>query len=911
MSNSGRLVVLASSDSEELTQSLNESLAGWCAAGLLGEVVWAPASEFVDQGYSALCWCNEAGEWTRRTFGVAMSRLYREEVWLAVLRHPHGPGGSVSKGAARRREQEAHAALEEMLGSAMRLRSLTVQVADRAVVREVEDCMPIWDFHLIHDSSVEAHESLPRLRAADREALSLCALVALCAAGGWSKAVKSLEWEPDRSDGPYKPARYVHAQMRILHAPPVPVLATPKAPPWPLPNTAGVTRARPVEVPPLRLAEFLAKQSRFVCEPPPLVPDPPDRFSPRRVFSRLFDAVPWPVADTKAEQALKRLGDRTGGFTEASRGESRLKLDDTADLPSLIQHLERSDFVDIGLSHRLALNPEAWQTMRETMFGLVDGGPLPAGVTHPALSIDGDSKRLIWTDPSGVAPPVAPAEATDLLAEPEPPEPPASSMPDESMPDDGPAVGNGRYRFASDNDEEQTDSEESKEPPRRSFRERFDKAEPTPEPPERVAPRDTLMERLADTLRRGLLEAQRGFRKNCGRVSVADAYDDARAAQRSVRFRLLSLALLLVVALAYAIDQRWSYLARVWEFATPFEALTNGGTSSPLAEWYVLIPLYLAVATALLWKPLRKLNENFQRFEYLSARRERLGRHCGHYAVELVRLYNSAQQFSDHRSIITEFLHRPFGPLPNARDSALSPDDLAFQSPPPHSMLVACAEVTPPRLDALRRRKQESAVDSGWLTDCYHRVYRAWSDRYRERFLGNFDDPDHDILPRDSVARRDRHDHSDVYGARTEFSKGVAADPDDEGSGWAVRQATDDQVVRYQDDELADEYLELFESIKSVHGLQPGIDAKSFFTFADQPHRFDWNDLLRPGAHRPAESSQPLPTRRYVIPDAAEGRSLVVGWRLDLSGAVRPQDQIGWQDEGHDDRPTSTAGSVV
>ena len=903
MSNCGRLVVLASSDSDELTRPLNESLAGWCAAGLLGEVVWAPASEFVNQGYSALCWHNEAGEWTQRTFGAAMSRLHREEVWLALLRHPHGPGESISKGSARRREQEAHAALGDLLGSGMRLRSLTVQVADRAVEREVEDCMPIWDFHLIHDSSVEAHESLPRLRAADREPLSLCALVALCAAGGWSQAIKSLEWEPDRPDGPYKPARYVHAQMRILHAPPVPVSATPKAPPWPLPNTAGVTRARPDEVPPLRLAEFLAKQSRFVCERPPLVPDPPDRFSPLRFLSHLVGPVPELAAETNAEKALKRLGDRTGGFAEASRRESRLKLDDTADLPSLIQHLERSDFVDIGLSHSLALNPEAWQIMRETMFGLVDGGPLPAGVTHPALEIDGDSKRLIWTDPTGVAPAVAPAEASDLLAEPELPAP--------RMPADGPADGIGRYRFAPGADkEEESDSEEPEAPPRRSFRNRSTKRSPRQNLPSGPH-RDTLMERLADSLRQGLLEAQRGFRQNCARVSVADACDNARVAQRSVRLRLLAVGLLLVVALAYAIDQRWSYLARVWEFATPFDALTNGGTAPPLAEWYVLIPLYLILATALLWKPLQKLEEDFRRFEHLSAQRERLGRHCGHYAVELLRLYNSAQQFSDHRSIITEFLHRPFGPMATARDFALSADDLAFQSPPPHSMLVACAEVMPPKLDALRRRNQESAVESGWLTDCYQRVYRVWSDRYRDRFLGDFDDPDHDILPRDSVARRDRHDHSDVYGARTEFAGGVVADPDDEVSGWAVRQATADQVVRYQEDELADEYLELFESIKSVHGLQPGIDAKSFFTFADHPHRFDWDDLLRPGAHRPAEGSQPLPTRRYVIPDSAEGRSLVVGWRLDLSGAVRPQDQIGWQDEDRDDRPTDTSGSVV
>ena len=55
MTASGRLVLLVSADSEEQSASLTESLAGWCAAGLLGEVVWLSASELAGSRYSASC----------------------------------------------------------------------------------------------------------------------------------------------------------------------------------------------------------------------------------------------------------------------------------------------------------------------------------------------------------------------------------------------------------------------------------------------------------------------------------------------------------------------------------------------------------------------------------------------------------------------------------------------------------------------------------------------------------------------------------------------------------------------------------------------------------------------------------------------------------------------------------------
>ena len=899
----GRLVVLTSSDSEELTAPLTQSLAGWCGAGLLGEVVWLTVSELEAQGYSASCWHNDAGEWTQSTLGAAMSRRHREEVWLAALRHPRGPGGSTSKAQARRTEEQAHTALRTLLGSGITFRSLTVQVADASVSSGFADCSPIWDSHLIHDSDVEAHESLPRVKAADRAPLSLCAMVALCASGGWSGSSRSLEIEPDRFDGPYKPARYVHCQMRVLHAPPVPLSATPTSPPWPLPETAGVERAQPDAVPPLTMADYLARQSGFVCRRPPLTRESSHRFDPFRLVRSLLHTVAEPVAETASEKAMGRLADRTGGFAEELEDITRLRLDGTAELPSLVHHIERSNFLDFGVSHTLAENPDAWRTARETMFGLVDGGPLPSGVAHPTRESKGDAKRLVWTDPKGVAPLYAPADAADIVSEPEPKL--EKALPVQELVEE-----------SETNEETESDESETNESDSDDETGATGEAETTERVPpvERIVvePRDTLMERLADAIHRGLREAQRGFRLNCALVSVKTAYDNALKAQDKARLRLIPLLLALIVITAFAIDLRWPYLADTWEFFTPFATARNNESVVPPIGWFIISAVVLTGGLALLWTPVRHMVKQLRHLERINAERDRLGAHSSHFASEFLRLYGNAQQFCDHRLIITEFLHRPFGELLEAETTTLSAKDLAFELPPPHSMLVAYAEVVPPKLDALRRRNQESAVEPGWLTDAYQRVYSLWSDRYRSRFVGDFEGPDHDIAARYSVIHRDRHDGSDIFGARTDFAHGVVSDPQAEGSGWAIRQATANQVVSYQDsDELADDYLELFDSIESVHGLQPGIDATTFFRFASRPHRFDWDDLLSAGAHGPAEKSQLLQTRRYVLPNASEGRSLVVAWRLELSGAVRPQNQAGWRNTDSDDQPTETSRSVV
>ena len=953
--------------------------------GLLGEVVWLSASELAGNRFGAACWHHVDGDSTLSTLGAAMSRHHREEVWLAALRHPEGPGDPISPEQAWRTEVEAHSALLDLLGSGITFRSLTVRVAATGARSEIADCSPIWDFHLIHGSHVEAHESLPRRRAADRAPLSLCAMVALCASGGWRGASHGLEIERDKHDARTNPVRFVHCQMRVLHTPAVSLSAIPNSPPWPLPQTAGVERAQPEAVPPMSMAAYLARQSGFVCERPPLVRGSSHRSGPLHLLSCLLSSLSEPDAETPHVKALERLADRTGGLTDDNEGVRRLKLDGAADLPDLVQHIERSDLLlEPGVQQTSVAHPDAWRTVRETMFGLVDGGALPSGVVHPTRETDGKAKRLVWTDPRGAAPLHAPPDATDVLPEPEP-EPGLDDAPlgqevadgsesdgsesDESESDgsesDGSESGesesgecesdgsesDGSESDGSESDGSESDGSESDEcesdgsesdgsesdgsesdgsesdgsESDGSESDEHDSdaqtgtavehatAQPVT-PVERIVveQRDTLMERLADAIRHGLSEAQRGFRQNCALVEVGTEYVDALKAQRRARriLGLLSLAMILVTV--FALDQRWPYLADFWELLTPFEAERYYDPAVWPIGWFVIGALVLGVGLALLGLTARHMMESLRRLERISNDQDRFANLSSHYASEALRLYGIAQQFSDHRLIITEFLHRPFGHFVEDATGSLSAADLAFNSPPPHSMLVARAEVEPDKLDAAQKQRQESAVESGWLTDTYNRVESLWSERYRSRFVGDFQGPDHDATPRHKVLHRDRHDGSDVLGARTDFSQGVVFDPQIDGSGWAIHQTAADSVVSFSDsDDLVDEYLTLFGEIESVHGLQPGIDTTTFFMFAGHRHRFDWDDLLSPAANRPAEKTQHLQTQRYLLPVASQGRSLMVAWHLELSAPVRPEDQDGWRTTDDDDRPTETSRSVV
>lgn len=905
MTEGRRMVVLTSADSQDLTAPLLESLTMWCRAGMFGNVVWTSAHDLKSHGYDAPSWFSSDGEWAQTTLGQAISSRALSEIWLAALRHPQGARDFSTTEQARSAEEEAHEAIGNLLGSGVSFRSMTVGVASVGAELGFVDTSPLWDLHLIHDTKAEAHESTPKEIAAERAPLELCAMVALCASGGWRDAPGGLELPADRADGPIQPVRFVHCQVRILHTPSAARMALPSSmpvsPPWPLPNAAGVVRAMPTAVPPLSVAERLAVACQFRCDQPPYHPDPQEEFVLTRLWRGLFRPIPVPAAQSDQEVALRRLADRTGGLKdEDGHGVTRLRLEGAEELIGLEHHIRRSDFpLPGGSSGASRPTPSEWQTFREVMFGLADGGPLPGGVPLPRQGEGEDAVRLVWTDPAGLAPPTAPTDASDVLLGPEIPTDDLLGVCEESEEDE-----------AEDPDTapEEPNSEESEGDHavavQWSSRSRYtsSNSEGSEGDHAAVGHSDTLMARITDTIHRALRSAHQGFTHHAALCLVGSEYNEAVRAQKWARRLLKLLGAVLAIVVVAALDDWWPFLGQVWEFATPFDAKRVFGRDLWPIGWLVIGLIVLMGGVAWFSFLASRLLENLRSVEQANAQRRRFGANASHYASELLRLKSVAEQFADHRMIITEFLYRPFGNSGLSGDDTLSTADLQFDSAPPPAMLVAWAAAAPERVDALQGQHQASSIRQGWLTGAYRKAISVWSERYRWRILGDFDDPDHDDTPPGSVVHRDRHDGSDVFGARADFVQGVVGDPSNSRGGWVVRKAADERFAGLLQDAEGgiQAFLELLGPLAPIHGSPAGIgqDASRFMTFGNRRHWFDWGGVLAPGANAPRVDRVESAGNPWLVPDAGEGRSLVMAWHMDLSGPVRPQDLTGWRTGG-------------
>ena len=867
MSSAARLVILMSADPTEFTAPLNDNLADWCESGLLGEVVWLCAQDLATHLHNAECWANRNQAWQKTTLAAAMSQQFFGEVWLAALRHPHATNEPTLKEAARHAEEQAHSILSQMVGTDSNFRSFTVKIARETATSTAQDCTPVWDFHLIHDAMVATHSNLPKVSASASSPLSLCAIVALCAAGGWRNVDTSMGIDSDVADGVFKPVRFVRCQLRVLHTPLILGFAipsaTPTAPPWPLPQVANVQRAHPDAVPPLALATDLAQQSGLVCRQPPTVPTAGRKYEFARLWKKFAGSIPAIPGVSKYERALHRLADRTGGTNQESKTKAHLQLAGTSDFSDLVLHVRRSDFPPLLDSSSGFIEAEdSWKNVRDVMFGLVDGSELIANVNHPVDESKSDPNRLLWTDPQGLAPEYSPRDATDV------------------WPD-------------SNTDEDETDEEEL--------------VFGDPQRPKELPHKDTLMERLTETLRQAIAQAQQNFIDNCAIATVDDHYDQAKSSQRKARVVGAVLSVVTFISLLLMLDQRWPTLAGVIETITPFGV--------PRSDWGIgsYIIILLALLGGLIWfgKLFDQMLEERQQLESIYAQRHRLGIYSSHYAAELLRLWGVGQQYADHRLIITEFLHRPFGNVVANDGSTLKVSDLPFRQDPPAAMLVTCADVNPRKLPDIHRHNQKTAVAPKWLNEAYGRVYSIWKQSFHRRVVGEFLDPDHDITARNTVIHKNRRDGSDLFGARTEFSTSVVGASGFAETGWALRQASDERTITLleQHRDKPEDLLAAFGNIRSVHGAYPGISAEEFFSFSHSQHELTWRSLL--AANTKAPQVNILTSKIGVVPTVADKRSLILAWQMVVSDPVRPQAQAGWQQDTSEQHPPTPHKSIV
>ena len=985
-------------------------------------MAWARAADLATDTGGAVCGWARGRDWAQAPLSTLASRGLTD-LWVAALR---GPDGASERD--RRTEEALLGSLSRLLGSRVALRSLTVSAAGRGREFRHRDFSAMWDLHLVHDLRVTPDARSVTLDAADADPIALCAAVALCAAGGWSGSTPGMDFV-DLVDGPIKHPRLVHAQQRVLHAPDLAFLGMPSSPPWPTPREAGVRRALPGSMPPLSVAHRLARQCGFECLLAPAGDDEPD--SGPGVWESLFGRFSEPLPRTEAELALRRLGERTGGY-QAPRADGMvpLRLDiagGAADVADLAGHIRQSNF-PIGARSTGAegATPEIWQTVRGIFFGLVDGSPMPAGSPAAPSGQGRDGEVLVWPDPSALAPsragdaaqpsedaagspaagrekdadasPTDPAVTPTSRSQPAGDEQQTSSSKSRMRPSDTqqahPRTAVARPDSRRGDEEEQPThgppaAEAGNAANATSRRQRTvweiagaaDEAGPDPkssqradvrarhsdtgvsrdaadaraaaddaghEPTERESTRqeaaepaaldewlasdedalptggdhDTLMSRLGGSLDGAVARAHRNFQRYAAVRPMSDDHKHAGACRRRTRAVLSTVGLLLAAVVAAGLDQRWPYLAVSWEAATPWEARPAYGPARWPVGWVAVAVVVIGLGGAASSRSLRRLRGALHKLR----EGEQLRRDCAansvHYAAELVRLQSLREQFADHRRIITEMLHRPFGDPERWARSRLDAEALQFSVPPPSSMVVGAANASDERVDEAHRAQQVGLMQRGWLTSAYRDVLEAWRARYVRRVLEDRPDPDTDASLPGAGAYRDRRDGSEVLGAREDFARAVAAD------GWAVTDAQRGRWRQSLTDRVDDDaaairgYLDLLEPPEEVHGpVRVAADAADFLRLdslgaalsPDQvSHRFSWTEMLSPSAAavRPSFSAAGSGDSPIVAAAGDGSRAMVLmSWRLEYSAQVRAEDLQGWTSAGGD-APAPTGGVI-
>lgn len=970
-----RLVLLTSGEGGTATERLWSALASWCRAGLLGAVAWSPAEELAEQGAGAECGRAKGRDWVEGPLSAAVSGGL-SELWLAALRGP-----TRDSEYARQAEEEALEAMSGLFGGGVSVRSLTVTVPGPERPFGRGDFSPMWDFHLIHDRRVTPDPHTASA-AASGDPLALGAAVSLCATGGWSGSADVLDLA-DRADGPVKDPRIVHAQQRVLHAPDLAFLGIPSSPPWPVPKEAGVRRALPGSVPPVRVAESLASQCGFKCK---LAPAAEDGAPDPGLWECLFGPLAPPRPRTEAEVALRQLAERTSGYREPDAdGMVRLSLEGPAGdlgVAELVDHIRRSHFPIGPLSAGAeGATPETWRTVRSAFFGLVDGTEMPAGVP-PVTSGDGrDGEVLVWSDPSALAPlcppdaqPPSPAgavEHTDTgpagrgdqkpsarrsaiarFVTGSPPSVGDREAPPERKPvwevADGvrktdPDKSKGRYRLTGadmSNPRSEASSGSPSEPPT-----------PEPKPTARSSrpgaaqdtgadstagasaldewlasdegglptggDHDTLMSRLMASLDSAVGRARRNFERYATLRRRGDEYEQAKRSRKRTLAVMTALSLLLAAAVAAAVDQRWPYLVVAWEALTPFRARPAYDPAIWPVGWLAAVCAIAALGAWALRRRAVGLRDAVHDLRESERQRREHIANSVHYAAELVRLQSLSEQFADHRRIIVEMLHRPFGDPELSRRDRLDIEDLRFEAAPPPSMLVAAADASAERVEAEQRKLRADAARRGWLTAAHHDVLEAWRTNYEKRVLEDRPEPDSDASIPGAVVSRDHRDGSDVLGAREDYANAVDAD------GWAVRDAHRARWRRLlAEDDSSDgmgRYLALLETLSAVHG--PVGVARSAADFlasgaAGAPlpaeevrHRFSWSDLLSTPAVPQVNAIGTGPDP--VAGDTDSGTMMLMSWRLEYSDQVRAEDLRGWTAAAESAAAAPSTGGVI
>ena len=762
------------------------------------------------------------------------------------------------------------------LGRGVGVRYITVSVCGQVTPQTVFPAG--WDMHLVHDStSLALPTILYEIESSDTS--GLCAVMALCAGGGWSfsDGIVPTPTEADQaiSEDTVGYVRIVRPEVRIATASSIDSEIAKitqnrfvRLPPWPEPPSCIVVSER-IPVPEQTIHE-LAESCAFCVDEDIQY----DRFS----GLRLRDAL-------NIMHAVRTLWLRIRGFVMATEDVivethsvfgaiQRFKALQITNLGSAVEALRDSGMPGLRMGMDVASRaPQPWRKVRDLFFGLIDGGPLPKGVEDLDLPLDAaSSQRVVWANPIVLAP--APSLTDEFKLD--------TSVSSDALvasivgvdPIEPLDVLHCR-RIDTIIRLEEDPFPYLREEDRPDLKDRLSEDEELRDRWNEMRDRWTgwlgiwrnyPLSELSDMLGEAVESAYDNFVE-----TLMDSEDDDYVVERySFRYEPL-LAALVIFAIGVGL-----FAWRLMGDGGPIPAAGLG--------LYVALGVWVAVLV-LLFALYRSSLAQLERYGLMSIRSLERSQRARHYASEVTRLHGLGRAFMDHQQIVRVMLHEPFGSQHmSAWTSNLSeePTDQLEKDLGVPSILCGAAEISDRQRETLMSLSNDKIFREMWLSEAYKESSDAWVERYKSVVgSGSFDMPDDDYrllgeVYRDLGVKK-------LMGPREDFRDSVVLDD-------SLRTAGRVQIAkRFM--EVARDEVEHIDEVGSIRVRRyPAFSdsGSSFIEFADSSlslNEFDARIIQDADEVPVNEESTIGSVKPALIRDENRGCTMLVSWRMLVSDA--------------------------
>ena len=861
---------------------INGILEEWTRSGLVRNVVTCETGMFRDVGLDVSCSYFDSdnaqieSEDDVRVVDVSLKDVIgsqpRDTMVTLVAFHEHM---STSSGSTSLPDTGVLNGHMRRMGESVTVRLFTVSAYDRLSSR---DAFPTgWDMHLVHDSSSLA---LPTIHheVDTTDVPHLCAVLALCAGGGWSfsEGVTPGPTERDRASsvGQAGLFRIVRPEIRIVTAnsrdaeiAEVTRTSLARSSPWPRPPESTVISAN-IPVPAATVQE-LADACDFYVDKN-LQNDRFTKHRPRSALRFMNPVSAWWRLRRGYAVVKREDADRVTDVFHAAARLKKLPIHNLDDAIWSIREAGMPEF-ELGMTTS-ALAGGPWHKIRELCFGLVDGGDPPQGVQDVSVPLGTESGlRSVWSAPSALAPALGASDEFTFEHR-------------------------SGHRVADITGVNKIESLDALHYQRVDTIVRH-KEDPFPYITD--SDRPDLQKEIADNeeLRRSWSQLQTDWsnwkaRSKRGRLSPLGQLSTVLGKAADAAYDNFTEAVKTSPSDRYIVTQYSFSRVNLLTFWTAFIigaiacvlCFLIGGSPLPggNAVMYTMLALWLAllVALLLLYLSSRKLDD---KFELMSIDDLECAQSTLHYAYEVTRLHDLGHAFRHHQRVVRVMLHTPFGTedvdTQNSvfaiAQSAASGTD--FGAP---SIVSGDARMSERQKEEMRSLLNERMFRQKWLTGVYNEVFDIWHQQYAD-IIGStdFDSPDDDYWPTGEVFRT--VEGRALMGPREEFSDAVAQADN-------VRIEAREQLVRRLMDAARDDVAQIdqIESISADRYRAFSGSARDFLEFSDMPTsrcRFDAPIFERAREAQVNVDSTILVVYDEPIRNQRDDRTMFASWRLLMS----------------------------